>query len=164
MNEKDAKEVAEYIGKTLGNTGINIKLCTHRLEYYTSGIDLVRCCEIIETAFEKNLKSPAAAVSYLTSVLLVHGVGNPDIWWREPSDGPAKLSKETKNSIKEEIRDLLKKLDASTGCAAYNKAKKEAEPEASERHKRYERLENQFANEARKFENDIIDFMEFLAR
>lgn len=88
MDRKDAKEVAEYIAQALGKTGINIKLCTSRLEHYTHGIPIGSHAELIQTAYKKNQKSPAEATNYLYDILLQNGIDNPVIWWRAPVTAP----------------------------------------------------------------------------
>lgn len=82
MKKEDIKEVAEYIADALGKTGINIKLCTGRLNHYTCGIVQEECKKFCRTAFDKNQKSKEEAIDYIAAILTIYGVENPDIWWR----------------------------------------------------------------------------------
>lgn len=160
MKKNEANEIAAYIAGALGNTGINIKSCIGRLLHYTHEVSYADCETFISAAFEMNKKSSDDAVDYLAAVLILHGVEKPDIWWK---DSPEGFSKETKNSIKEEIYHLLQGVETYSGCAGYYKGRKESATDDHFR-ARYEHLENESGGNARAFKNDIIDLLEFLAR
>ena len=160
MKQNEIKEVAQYIAHALGTTGINIKICVGRLKYYTNNLSVEECQKFIQTAFEKNKSDSAETLVYIASVLTLYGVENPDIWWKNENKA---FSKETKNSLVEEIQHLLQGLESSANHAGYYKHKKESVTEEPFR-TRYEHFENESAEEIRKFKNDIIDIVVLLSR
>lgn len=160
MKKNEANEIAMYIAGALGKSGINIKCCTSRLLQYTHEVTYLDCEKFISSAFEMNKKSSDDAVDYLAAVLILHGVENPDIWWK---DSPKRSDKETKNSIKEEIRHMLQEFEIYRGCAGYFKGRKESATEDHFR-ARYERMENESGEKASILKKDIINMTEFLAR